>query len=646
MVAGNEMVSDALVEFERGFGDLDASGGALSTLQDLYIESNPNPTGEKHMLDAASDGSAYSASHGHYHPWFRDFLTARDYYDVFLISPRGDIVYSVFKELDYATNLNSGEWKDSDLGNVFRAASTNPAAGKVAFTDFAPYAPSYGAAASFIATPVVHNGKFLGVLAFQMPIARINAVMQSSAGMGESGETYLVGSDQLMRSDSRFSKESTILKSKVDGETVKAALAGDEGHAEILDYRGIPVLSVYRPFDFEGVRWAMIGEIDVAEMMGPAYTMRNFTALISIGILAIVILAGYFVARGITRPITSMTDAMNDLAEGDKTVDIPATDRGDEIGAMARAVLVFKDNMIRNEELQAEAEREQGERNRRANRVDQITGGFETQAKSLLEQVASAAKNMQVAADQLSATADRSSEQAGAVAAASTEASANVQTVAASAEEMSASIDEISRQVANSSELAGAAVGEAEQSRELIGRLADNAGRIGEVIDLINAIAEQTNLLALNATIEAARAGEAGKGFAVVAAEVKNLATQTGKATEEIAAQVKSVQDDTKMTVDAIESIVKRIEDMSAIASAVASAVEEQTAATREIARNVGEAAQSTDDVNRNISGVSEGTQQTQTVAGTVLEAARLLAEQADGLSNEVGQFLHEVRAA
>src|SRR5690606_16790889 len=160
--------------------------------------------------------------------------------------------------------------------------------------------PSNGAAASFIAAPVVRDGVVLGVLAFQMPIGRINQVMQSAVGMGESGETYLVGADHLMRSDSRFAEESTILKSKVDGETVKAALAGEEGVREIVDYRGNPVLSVFRPIDFHGVRWAIIGEIDIAEMMAPVYAMRNVSALIGGGILVLVALVGYFAARGIT----------------------------------------------------------------------------------------------------------------------------------------------------------------------------------------------------------------------------------------------------------------------------------------------------------------------------------------------------------
>src|SRR3546814_611971 len=200
--------------------------------------------------------------------------------------------------------------------------------------------------------------------------------MQSAAGMGESGETYLVGSDHLMRNASRFSEESTILKTKVDGETVKAALAGEEGVREIVDYRGNPVLSVFRPIDFLGVRWAIIGEIDIAEMMAPVYAMRNVSALIGGGILVLVALVGFFAARGITGPILAMTGAMGKLAEGDHGVEIPGTQRGDELGVMAKAVLVFKENMIKAKELAAKEAEAQQQREARPRTTDPRTAGF------------------------------------------------------------------------------------------------------------------------------------------------------------------------------------------------------------------------------------------------------------------------------
>ena len=646
VTATSSTVADALVAFDQGFREINRDGRGTQVLQDLYIQANPHPTGEKHKLDQAADGSAYSIAHGAYHPWFRQFTELRGYYDVFLISRGGDIVYSTFKELDFGTNLKSGEWKTSDLATVFNTVSNGATAGKIAFVDFAPYAPSNGAAASFIATPVMRNGRLLGVLAFQMPIERINAVMQSSAGMGESGETYLVGGDYLMRSDSRFSETSTILETRIEGETVKAALAGESGIRDILDYRGVPVLSAYRPFDFEGVRWAVIGEIDIEEMMIPANRMRNNAALIGLGVLVILAAFGLFVARGITRPITAMTDAMNVLAGGNHAVEIPATERGDEVGLMARAVLVFKENMIRAKELAEKEAAAQEQRERRARIIDDLTRSFDSDVSAVLKTVASAATELQATSQNMSAIAEETSRQAVAVAGASDQASGNVQTVASATEELSSTVAEIGRQVTQSAEIAAQAVSEVTHTNDTVKSLAEAARRIGDVVQLINDIAAQTNLLALNATIEAARAGEAGKGFAVVASEVKSLANQTAQATEGITAQVNAIQNATEGAVTAMGSIGEIVGRVAEIATTIASAVEEQQAATQEIARNVQQAAQGTQEVTLNIAGVTEAAGSTGVATGQVLSAANELSQQSESLSARVDSFLSSIKAA
>ena len=363
-------------------------------------------------------------------------------------------------------------------------------------------------------------------------------------------------------------------------------------------------------------------------------------------ILAVAAVASVAVARSISTPLTAMTKAMGALAGGSKAVDVPARDHGDEVGEMAKAVQVFKDNMIKADELAADAARQQEVRNRRAARVDELTKGFDQKVASLLEAVGVAAGRLQGTANGLSSTAEQANGQSAACAAASEQASANVETVATSAEELASSIREIGRQVDESTRLAGAAVGEADSSNRQVQTLADSAQRIGEVVALITSIAEQTNLLALNATIEAARAGDAGKGFAVVASEVKNLASQTAKATDEIAAQIAEIQEATSSTVGSIKGVGERIRAMNEIAAQVASAVEEQNAATQEIARNVQQAAGGTQEVSDNIAGVSQAATETGKAASDVLSASNELSRQADELRGFVQRFLADVRAA
>jgi methyl-accepting chemotaxis protein len=345
-------------------------------------------------------------------------------------------------------------------------------------------------------------------------------------------------------------------------------------------------------------------------------------------------------------PLEKLIVIMAQLAKGDWSAVVTGTDRTDEIGVVASTVQVFKDNMIEGNRLKEEQEEARRRSAARTAKMDELTRGFESNVGGVVEAVASQATQLETSAQSMQATAEETTKQAGAVAAASEQSSANVQTVASATEELSASISEISRQVSHSSQIAAKAVSEAGKANEMIQGLAGASQKIGEIVALINEIADQTNLLALNATIEAARAGEAGKGFAVVAAEVKNLATQTSKATEEIGAQITGVQGATQDAVRAIASIGKTIGEIDQIATTIAAAVEQQGAATQEIARNVEEAAKGTQEVSSNIGGVTEAANGTGSAANRVLVAAGSLTGQSSRLKDLVEQFLSGIKAA
>ena len=378
--------------------------------------------------------------------------------------------------------------------------------------------------------------------------------------------------------------------------------------------------------------------------------MKPIIWTLALAILGIAVIGGgiaWLIGRSISGPLGQLGARMQTLADGSLDGDIPGIDRGDEVGAMAATVQIFKDNAIRIRGLeQADAEAQAPARVERRSAMESLATDFERSVTGIVRSVSTAAAGMQSTAQSMTSTASDASARAATVGAASESASNNVGTVAAAAEELSSSVAEISRQVARSSEIASKAVGDAESTNVTVRALSTGAEKIGEVVKLIHSIAAQTNLLALNATIEAARAGESGRGFAVVASEVKALANQTAKATEEISAQVAAMQASTSDAVASIGGITETIAQMSEITVSIATAIEQQGDATREIARNIQSVAAGSSEINSHIGGVTTAAEATGKAASDVLSNARELDNQSGMLRSAVDGFLAKVRAA
>lgn len=399
--------------------------------------------------------------------------------------------------------------------------------------------------------------------------------------------------------------------------------------------------------EFKPYGWVIAGGIYLDDVQAIFWDqVRTMGVLVGAGL---VLLGGLFwlIGRSIVDPIKTMTLAMRKIAEGETATAIPALGRGDEVGAMAQSVNIFKDNMIEAVRLRGEQDalKAQADQERKSLLVV-MADEFERGVRTSLDSLTRAATDMQATSKSMSSTASEASQQATSVASVAEQASSNVQTVAAATEELSCSVAEIGRQVAQSTEIAGRAVAEANRTNVTVQGLSAAAQKIGDVVKLISDIASQTNLLALNATIEAARAGEAGRGFAVVANEVKSLASQTAKATDEISAQVGAMQNATTEAVHAIEGIGKTIGAINEIASAISVAVEQQGSATGEIAQNVQEAARGTGQVSSKIASVNHAAEKTGAASNSVLSSAEQLSKQAATLRADVDQFLGKIRAA
>ncbi|MCV6603180.1 MAG: methyl-accepting chemotaxis protein, partial [Cohaesibacter sp.] len=401
-------------------------------LQKAYIHDNPHPTGNKDKLVQAGQ-SSYDIAHGHYHPWFHTLMSERSYYDIFLIDMDGNLIYSVFKEADYATNLTSGKWRNTDLGKIFQKASQS-AAGSISFTDFSPYAPSNNAPASFIAAPIVSGGEKIGVLAFQMPIDTINKLMTEDSRLGKTGETLLIGQDRLMRNDSTFtSNKNDILQTKIN--PIQIQEDGETGWLE--GYRNEQFVAFSHKFTFHNVPYEVVAIEAVGEINAPIVSQRNATILITSLILLGSIIASLLFSRSIVNPIRLLVDRAGELAKGNTNISFKELDRKDELGTIASAIAAFRNNVEQQNKLAAESEQAAKAQLERQNQIDELINTFKDEVSNRLSNLSDNASSMNKVASSLSDQARKTSSLSTNVSASSEEASTNVHTVAAAAEELS-----------------------------------------------------------------------------------------------------------------------------------------------------------------------------------------------------------------
>lgn len=604
-------------------------------LQQAYISNNPNPVGNKHLLDEANIFSDYDNAHKSIHPYLRDYLERFGYYDIFLINSAGDVIYSVYKEVDFATSLLNGPYASSGLADAFRSSESANERQSAIFIDFKTYLPSFNAPAGFIAQPIFSQGERIGTLIFQFPIDKLNAIMTERSGLGETGESYLVGPDNLMRSDSYLSPiDHSVIgsfrnpeKGAVRTQATELAARGQSGAEVIQDYNGNSVLSAFSPLGFDGLNWSILVEIDEAEAMAAVDKLQLLllaTVLLCVVLIAIV---AWTLSNSVMRPLGGVPEEMQSItqkiADGDLTIKMKEIDSH-------QCVYGSVQNMASN-------------------------------LRKIISEINSASQRQASAAEELATVTSVTSSTI-------TKQSEKTQSVAASVQQMSSSVNEVSNttestaQAANDARIqvnaSSTAVNDAARNvramansisagQKKIETLQANTDEIAGILQTITGIADQTNLLALNAAIEAARAGEHGRGFAVVSEEVRSLAGHTQTATEQISSVIeglilaaKEAGNAMNESVDLANRISSESTETSERLQGAANAVDRIADMTSQIASASSQQSQVAEEVSKRINEINIMSAESGGSIGQISAASEELA----GLSSKLQGLVHKFK--
>jgi len=632
-------------------------------LQRAYIDNNPNPIGEKHLLDRSEEEATYHFLHSKMHPSLRLLMEEKGYYDIFLFNLKGDTIYTVYKEADFATNMNTGPYNQSGLARLYRKALEGEV-GQVYFEDFAVYAPSGMASAAFVGTPVPDGrGRIIGVIAFQISVKQVTTVMNNTIGLGQTGEFILVGADLRARAASRFEGGFSILDPIIETDVMRQAAQGTELAKGIRNGQsGVDVLSVATPIDFFGEAWVLAYERSMQELMAPLWaSMQVQLKIVLIGVVVFCFAAILF-ARSLTRPITRISSAINAVSDGALDQTITDAARRDEIGAIAKSLNALQEALAVAKS--AEIERKQAATNQTKVVKDISDGlsalsqcnlthimktefpveyeGLRQNFNTSVETLRNAIIEVSNAAQDIELQSKKLSEGSEVLAQSTEDQAATLVQSSAALSQIAASVEVAANNAASVSDHAQKAQRDAVNSEKIVRKTVDamtqiktSSDEVNSFISLIDDIAFQTNLLALNAGVEAARAGEAGKGFAVVASEVQVLAQKSAEAAQEIKERIANSSQH-------IETGVVLVGDAGTALKTTLESVQTISDLILEIAEGSRQQAESLKEINQGVSLLEDATQNSTLMVQSSTGSSHDLRDQAVHLKSLVREFVLE----
>lgn len=624
-----------VVSFTMGFGSSGRSG-----LRKKYIKNNPTPDDRK-AYDGEDDFSFYGQQHKQNHPYFRSLIESYGYPELMLFDLKGNMIYSVNKRDDFASKIIKKDEPDSPLKTLVQTLIDEKKTDLVLAADYFSYPSLAGQKAAFAGRGIfAQDGNLEGVIVLQVPDSGINAILGDRSGLGESGRMMLVGNDGLLRGTSTGSGTS-----KLDLSVLSAAKSQKFATDVSVSEDGRNTLYAAQTVSFFDKVWFVLSEQEMDEILKPAHDLSNRILITSVALFILIGAVGMYASRSIVSPLQKITQAMMNIANGDLEQETPALSRSDEIGSMAHAVEVFKNNEKEAVHLRQsqEAERIRSEADKMQAMMD-IADGLEQRTGEAIQQMNTVIEMLKSNSSEMAQTSQATRTKAQDVQSFAQTTSLNVSTVASATQQLKESSLEIAHEMDKATHTTKDASEAVSGAMQVVEGLSQSVESIGDIVELIQNIAEQTNLLSLNATIEAARAGEAGKGFSVVASEVKGLAMQTANATEGVSEKIAQINSETELVIQALKDISDKVFEVQNASVGIASATEEQNTSIDDINQSVGEASSGTQHISDYMEDLTQHSEETNASVEDMHTAIGELAHSFTVLGNEIDAFVNSIR--
>jgi methyl-accepting chemotaxis protein len=612
-----------------------------------FTSESPYLLSQRDKLVTVVDSEPYFALHTKYHPWFKEFMSGKGYNDIMIIDTNGNIAYTVAKDADFGINVKSDKWKNTDLAKAYYSAISAKPESEPVFFDFRRYEISGNLPVSFVAKQITNqSGQIIGALVLEIPVKKLNQIMDVSLSSNYNGLYYAVGQDFLLRNDLPNIQESTSMTKRIEGDHINMALTGNTQSMYSKGITGTDVFTSYVPFELNNIKWALVAEVDKFALLKPIRELQYKIFFICFASIMLIGGAGFVLAQKTSKPLRELIDQMRQLEKGNTSFRVRYTELNGEVGDMAKSLSSFRETAISMRGKQDEKENEKIFKDERARKITSLVRDFEARSAQTLEAITATASKLQDTAEALSTIIKKAAAQSNTATSATGQANQNLENIVSATDGMSRYVEHIATQIANSKQAVDSAVSKTRNADSETSLLNNASKEIGNFIQVIQNIAEQINLLSLNATIESARAGDAGKGFAVVASEVKTLAQQTKNATHDISNQIGNVQDISKKVIEVLGSISESIGGMNQSSAGIVSAFVEQKQIANKIVSNAKNASDTFSDVNQNLSGLNDVINKTAASTSEVLSAAKNLGKEAESLSQEIQMLLSNLQSA